>query len=187
MSNLLNFLLYEAGWLACMGGAAAGYPELGIACTTLLIILHLWLHPRRNQQLLLMAVAAIAGLFVDSLLIAAGVLNFTPHGPLGVLPPAWMTVLWAQFANTFPNCLRWLYHRPLLAASLTFVGAPATFLGGQRMGVVQIAEPQLASLMLLGSLWAVTVPLLIWCSTRLHPGPPSADHYRCCSQSHQIT
>lgn len=180
MSNLLNFLLYEAGWLACMGAAAAGHSQLGITCAALLMAVHLLLHPRRGRQLLLMTVSAVAGLLVDSLLIAAGILNFTPAGPLPPLPPFWMTVLWAQFATTFPNCLRWLCHRPLLAATLTFVGAPATFLGGQRMELVQIATPLLPSLLLLGSLWAVAVPLLLWCSSRLHPGPPSSDYYTCC-------
>jgi hypothetical protein len=181
MSNLLNFLLYEVGWLACMGASAAGHSQLGIASAVLLMAVHLQLHPRRGRQILLMTVAAVAGLLVDSLLIAAGILRFSQAGPLPALPPLWMTVLWAQFATTFPNCLRWLCHRPLLAAILTFAGAPATFLGGQRMELVQIAQPTLPSLLLLGSLWAVTVPLLLWCSTRLHPGPPSSDYYTCCN------
>jgi hypothetical protein len=179
MSNLLNFLLYEAGWLACMGASAAGHSQIGIACAAILMAVHLQLHPRRSRQILLMTVAASAGLLVDSLLIAAGILKFTQAGPLPSLPPLWMTVLWAQFATTMPNCLRWLCQRPLLAAALTYVGAPMTFLGGQRMELVHIATPELPSLLLLGSLWAITVPGLLWCSSRLHPGPPSSDDYTC--------
>lgn len=180
MSNLLNFLLYEAGWLACMAAAAAGQSQIGIACAALLMTVHLQLHPRRCRQILLMTIAAAAGLLVDSLLIAVGILEFAQTGPLPCLPPLWMTVLWAQFATIMPNCLRWLCQRPLLAAALTLAGAPVTFLGGQRMELVQIANPELPSLLLLGSLWAITVPALLWCSSRLHPGPPSSDYYTCC-------
>ena len=180
MSSLLNFVLYEIGWLACMAGVSAGYPQLGVGSALFLLIVHLLLHRRPRRQLLMMTVSAATGLLVDSLLIMVGILRFPHAGPLPYLPPLWMTVLWAQFAMTFPGCLRWMYHRPAITATLTFVSVPFIFLSGQRMGVVSLPPSPIVALGLLGLTWAVAVPLLVRCSEKLHPDPASDDHYTCC-------
>lgn len=172
----LNFLLYEAGWLACVLGAATGREILGTCIAAALLGLHLLLAIPRLPELKLLLVAALCGLCVDGLLIHLQVLRFSSTGLLPGLPPCWMTVLWMQFAGTLRYCLQWLSGQHLLAALLAFAGAPAAFLGGARLGAVQLASPALPGLLLLATLWAAVIPLLVWLSTRIGRTEPAASY-----------
>jgi hypothetical protein len=172
----LNFLLYEAGWLACVLGAATGRENLGTSIAAALVGLHLLLASPRLPELRLILLAALCGLCVDGVLIHLQVLNFPNPGPLPGLPPCWMTVLWMQFASTLRYCLNWLRGQYLLAAGLALVGAPAAFLGGARLGAVTLASPALPGLLLLGVLWAAVIPLLVWLSTFVSPGELTASY-----------
>jgi hypothetical protein len=51
MIRLLNFVLYQVGWFACVLGAAYSRPYLGSAIALLLVFVHVGLATDRIGQL----------------------------------------------------------------------------------------------------------------------------------------
>jgi hypothetical protein len=167
LTRLLNYLLYQVGWFACVLGAAWSRPWSGSVLALVLVAVHLGLAPDRKRQVLIMCAAAIVGLVVDSTLLALGVFAF-PNGQLvESLPPVWMSVLWIQFATTLHYCLRWLSGRYLTSAILGLAGAPLAFLGGEKLGAISFLPPRALHLALLGAWWCAAIPLLIYVADRL--------------------
>lgn len=176
-SRAVNFALYYAGWFAAVLGPAWGYPWTGTAVALALLGCHLALVHRRRDELVLMAAAALFGTVVDTLQIAAGLLRFPTGTLFGWLPPAWLIVLWAQFAATFHFSMRWLKGRPWLAALLGAVGGPLAFAAGHRVGVVAFHPAAWRSLLSLAAVWAVAVPLLVGLAAR-QDGRAGVGQYR---------
>jgi hypothetical protein len=176
--RILNFLLYQIGWFSCVVGAASARPWLGIAMALILVAVHLWLATDRLGQIKILSVAMGIGLLVDSVLLAFGVFTFPNGTVVAWLPPFWMSVLWLQFATTFRYCLEWLSGRYALSALLGFFGAPLAFLGGERVGAVLFLPPPITHLIMLGTVWCVAIPVLIYASDRIHSGNQLPDSYR---------
>ena len=176
--RLLNFVLYQVGWLACVLGAAFARPWLGIAIALILVAMHLWLATDRPNQVKILAIATAIGLLVDSFLLALGVFSFPNGYVVAWLPPVWMSVLWMQFATTFRYCLEWLSGQYAVSAFLALVGAPLAFLGGERVGAVSFSPPRFSHLIMLATVWCVAMPVLIYASDRIHSGCDSPATYR---------
>jgi len=162
----VNFALYYAGWFAAILGPAWGYPWTGTLIALALIGCHLALARRPGNELTLMVAAAAVGTVVDSIQIAAGLLVFPSAGRLGFLPPAWLVVLWAQFAATFHFSMQWLKGRPWLAALFGAVGGPLAFLAGRKLGVVEFHPDVWPSLLSLAVVWSAVLPLLLGLAAR---------------------
>ena len=178
MVGTLNFLLYQIGWFACVLGAAFSRPGLGIAIALMLIAVHLWLATDRLGQIKILMVALGIGLLVDGILLGVGVFTFPTGMMVAWLPPLWMSILWIQFATTFRYCLKWLSGRYVLGAVLALVGAPLAFIGGERLGAVAFFPPRFAHLIILGTVWCVAIPVLIYASDRIHSASKLPASYR---------
>ena len=118
----VNFGMYEAGWLACVCGAAAGWGGWGAAFAGVLVGLHVFAASERWVEVRLIATAGICGLVVDCVLMGAGILKFSEGGLASGFPPIWMTVLWMQFATALRYCLSWMGGRYVVCGLLAFVG-----------------------------------------------------------------
>ncbi len=162
---IANIVLVQAGWLACVLGAAHGLPWFGTLAMLAILAWHLSRAPRRLVELRLVAATVALGIVLDGTLLASGAVQF-PNGQwFTQLTPHWMMALWAEFAMSLNVSLRWLRHRAWLAAALGAVAGPMSFLAGMRLGAVQIVHPTVALAMLaLG--WAVLMPLLLALSKR---------------------
>ncbi len=178
MVRVLNFVLYQIGWFACVLGAAYAAPWLGISVALSLVAIHLWLATDRLNQFKLLIAATCVGLVVDSILLTLGVYQFPSGMLVAWLPPLWMSVLWMQFATTFQYCLNWLSGHYVVSAVFGFVGAPLVFLAGQRLGAVSFLPPLGVNLMLLAVLWGVAIPVLIYMSDRIHAAQRLPASYR---------
>jgi hypothetical protein len=176
--RLVNFLLYQAGWLACVLGAAWQYPWTGMFLALLLVAVHLWLCSQPIEQIKLLLVSAGVGLVVDSTLLWAGAYRFSAGMHTTWLPPLWMTVLWMQFATTFQYSMRWLSGRYGLSALFGLFGAPLAFYAGERLGAIEFLAPRLLHFLALGILWCGAIPLLIYLSDRLAARRLLAPTYR---------
>ena len=173
----VNFALYYAGWFACVLGPAWGRPWTGRAIALVLLSCHLALVERRGDELALMLAAATIGVVVDSAQIAAGLLRFPSGTILGWLPPAWLIVLWAQFAATFHFSMGWMKGRPRTAALFGAVGGPLAFLAGHRLGIVDFHPAGWPSLLSLAVVWGAVMPLLVAIAAR-QDGRAGVGQYR---------
>jgi hypothetical protein len=111
--------------------------------------------------------AGAVGLILDSLQLWFGVFCFPSGVIVPWLAPPWEVVLWMQFATILPFCLRWLSGRYVLGSVLGFIGGPLAFYAGARLGAVSFLSPQLTHYAILGVVWALAFPLLLWLSDTL--------------------
>ncbi len=167
MAVFANFCLYQLGWFACVWGAGIDRPGLGMTCAVVLVVVHLRLSGGTLRQLTLMATAGVIGLTIDTLQLWWGVFHF-PHGVVVPwLAPLWVGVLWIQFATILPFSLRWLSRRYWLSAVLGLVGGPLAYYAGEKAGAVEFLPPRFLHFAVLGVVWSVAFPALIWVSDRL--------------------
>jgi len=166
MAVAANFLLFQAGWFACVLGAARGFPWQGALAALLIaaFVVARSQHPR--DELALAAAAAAAGFAFDSALALTGWVGFEGAVPAPLLAPVWMVALWALFATTLNVSLRWLREWPALGVLFGAVGGPVAYYAGERLGALQFADP-LLGLTAVAAGWALATPLLFALARRL--------------------
>lgn len=171
-TSILNYFLYQAGWFACVLGAAAGWPRSGFLVAATLLAVHLMLSADRRRELRRIALAVTMGVLVEGLHITAGTYRFTSGTIVALLPPPWLLVMWAQMATTFEFSMRPVIARPAAAALFGAIGGPLAFLAGERLGAVTLDRPLAPGLALLAISWAIAMAALAfaeqWAARRTH-------------------
>lgn len=166
MKLVWNAAAFQAGWFACILGAAHGRPWAGIAIAAAIVGWHAARAARPAQELKLVALAVLAGALFDSALAAPGWVEFAPEAAAPYLAPWWILALWALLATTLNVSLGWLRDRLLLAGLLGAASAPLAYWAGERLGAITLREPAAA----LGALalgWAAILPGLLALARRL--------------------
>lgn len=162
----VNFLLFQAGWFACVLGAARGFPWQGALVALLIAAFIVFRSRNPRDELSLVLVAALAGFAFDSVLAMTGWVSFAGAVPLSALAPVWMVALWALFATTLNVSLRWLREWPVLGVLFGAIGGPVAYYAGERLGALQFADP-LLGLTAVAAGWALATPLLSALALRL--------------------
>lgn len=177
MTYLVNLGAFQATWLVTVFAATEGrlWPgALVLACSvTAQSVGRLRV---RLPGLGVLASTAGIGFCCDSALWGLGWLSFTEHAQIGWPVPAWMSVLWVNFATTLDESLAWAGERPLLAAALGAVGGPLSYLSGEYAGTLTVG-PREGAVLALVVLWALAIPSLAWIAKSLrgsgHADAPS--------------
>lgn len=146
--NLIGFQL--AWWLAVLAGALA-WPVL-----LFLIALHLLFHRQPLIEVQVIVVVALLGFSIDTLLMHAGIFIFT-EGAL--LPPLWLFVLWLCFAATLRQGLKWFSDKPLISAIAGAIGGSLSYIGGAKLGAVELGQPFWLAACMLMLTWSLLFPL----------------------------
>lgn len=153
------FVLGQAGWFACVVGAARAQPGVGVGVVLLLLGLHLWRARRPREELKLIVIVMLLGGVWESLLINLGLLVYSGSDLASHVAPLWLLALWGLLAAQLNSTYRWLRARPLVAALLGAVAGPLSFRAGAALGALRFAQPGMALLALaLG--WAALLPLV---------------------------
>lgn len=172
-NTMLNFVLFQIGWFACVISGAAKQPLIGVAIALLIIGWHLWRAQQPAQEIYLLLAAMLLGALWDSLLVWQAWLDYPAGMLLPHTAPYWIIIMWALFASTLNLSLRWLKNRLILAVILGAIAGPLAYYGGARLGAVNFVQPIYASIALaLG--WAVFTPVLVMLSNRFDGYPVSA-------------
>jgi hypothetical protein len=166
---LLNIAVFQAAWFACVGFAARGAADWGIAAIGAAVALHFALSDARRADAVLAVAALAIGIVWETLALRAGWIAYASPGPVAGLAPAWILALWVLFATALREPLRWLHGRPALAALFGAVGGPLSYAAGARLGACRFDDPTTA-LLALGAGWAVLTPLLLALARRLEAG-----------------
>jgi hypothetical protein len=167
--RLLNFVAFYLGWFACVLGAADGAPLIGPAVVAALLALHLWLSHTPTREARLILVVGILGWFIDTSQAVAGVFSFGTHALPTWLCPPWLVAMWMIFASTLSSSMGWLVGRYGLAAVLGAGTGPLSYYYGVRLGAIDVHAHLVVSLLCLGLVWAITMPILIHLAARLTP------------------
>ena len=162
---IANFVLFQAGWFACVLGAAYGWPWIGTVAVAAIIAWHLCSAVQPAQEAKLIVLALLIGAFWDSVLVTLGWIAY----PVGTLvagtAPHWILALWALFAIALNVSMRWLKQRLWLAVLLGAVCGPLSYWAAVRLGAVQFVEPvRIVIAIAMG--WGIIMPLLMLLSRR---------------------
>lgn len=161
----VNFIVYQVAWFIGVIAAAHDRAALGSTVVAAAVAFHLWHAPRRGPEIRLVAVALLAGLAWESLLVSLGLFRYGSGNFIAGLAPYWILALWAQFATTLNLSLAWLKGRALLAVAFGALGGPLAFWAGVRLGAVE--APNLAAALGAQALgYALLVPAFCALATR---------------------
>lgn len=163
----VNYVLFQLGWLACVWGAAAGYPWLSIAAILPAVILHLAWAYKPLVELRLLALCAAIGIVFDAGLLATSWVAFPNGNWIPGLAPYWMMILWIFLGTTLNLSMAWMKGRHLLAFLLGAIGGPLAYLAGERLGGIELLNTT-ASMAALSVGWGIIMPLLAGAAGRLN-------------------
>lgn len=166
--SLLNLLVFQAGWFACILGAAYNRSFVGpLAAVVLLALDFSFVSDRKRSAALILAVGGI-GTAIDTFLGLIKVFSFKND----LLPtwfcPLWLTALWMIFASTLPVSLKWLTGRPWLSAPLGAIVGPISYYAGAEFGALELSH-RVGNLIILAVLWGLLLPILMWLAVWIGP------------------
>lgn len=167
--NILNLILFQLGWFACVLPAAAGLPWVGpLFVGAWVSAFALWVR-MKPRAALIFPLAFLIGCLFDSALVLLGLVRFPDPTQFGGPAPIWMAFMWVNLAATLDSCLGWLRERYVLGGALGLLGGPLAYWGGDRLGGIELVDPLVLSLGAVGIEWAVAFPLLLWLNEKIRP------------------
>lgn len=173
MRKLINFVLFQLGWFACILGAAHGYVTMAVLFCLAVAAFHLWQSREPMQEGILLLKILALGIGADTLLLQTGSLVFESKGLLPGLSPIWMWSLWVILGCTLNESMSWLRGRYVLAAVLGAVVGPLSYLAGVKLGAASWGN-ETQAIVLLGLIWAIAMPLLFWWAAKVPQQRPAS-------------
>ena len=162
----IGFVLFQAGWFACVIGAARGEVALGVATAAAVVAVMLAWSDRRGADLRLIALSLAVGFASDNLLAHADLVRYASPGPWQGWAPPWILMMWALFAPMLREPMRWLHGRPALSAGFGGVGGALSYAAAERLGACVFPNPGMAMAVLAAG-WGVITPLLLAAAHRV--------------------
>ena len=155
---LLNFVLFQIGWFACL----LLDNLLPLVVTAAILGLHFFVivspTHRRDEALLLLKVLCV-GLLLEWVYLRMGVL-VNLDGT--VLPSLWLLMIWVLFGSTFRYSLAWIRNYVWLASLFASVAAPLSYYAGANLNdSVTLGDSLLISLGFIAVSWALVFPVLM--------------------------
>ena len=157
--KLINFVTFQAGWFACVLGAANGLPWLGTLLVCLIVAAHIKMSDRPRVEAQLLFLCVMLGLVFDSFLVSSGWVLY-PNGVLmSGIAPYWILAMWALFSTTINLSMAWLKSNLVLASVMGAVFGPLSYIAGQRLGAIELIDTR-SSLIALAVIWALAMPII---------------------------
>jgi hypothetical protein len=166
---LVNLAVFKVAWTAVVISAAAGAPVIGGIAVAIAVGIHLWSNENPDNEIRLLFVAAAIGFAWESVLVLAGLLEYSSGIWVSGLAPYWIVAMWVLFATTLNVGMRWLRRSTAIAAVAGAIGGPLAFFAGASIGAVELVSPAIA-LIAIGIGWAVMLPLLVKLTVWLEDG-----------------
>ena len=157
---IINIVLFQAGWFACVLSAAHGQPWIGTGVAAAVVAWHTLRAARAAEEIKLIAIAVLIGALWDSLLVMLGWIAYPSGTLIAGAAPHWILALWALFATTLNVSLRWLKQCLLIAALLGAVCGPLSYWAAARLGAAAFVKP-MAVVIALAVGWALIMPALM--------------------------
>ncbi len=162
-SVVISALLYYAGWLGAILGAAQGEPLVG--SMTVMAILLIGLIQGGRPEVGFAGLALLLGLGFETLLLELQWVAYSPEvkSPLGWNPPIWMLLLWPLLMRTLADgqCLAWTKGRWVVCIVFGAVGGGLAYYGGQSLGALQfLQEDKIMTAIGIGVGWGILFPAL---------------------------
>lgn len=158
--TILNFVLFQISWFACVIGAAKQQPWLGVAVVLACAAWHLFSAKNAQAELVLLLIALFIGGLFDQAMQSTNLISYQAHGWSNFLVPAWILALWLAFTTTLNVSLRWMRGKWLVAVLFGAIGGPLAYIAAQKLGAATLNNLPL-SYIALGIGWGIITPLLV--------------------------
>lgn len=160
--NLAAAVLFQGVWFAAVLGGAQGLDWPGVSAALLFLGLGWW-WPGFLPRLAWPAFVLwpLLGYALDAVPIICGWLSYS--GPAAwpkQLAPLWIAALWWSFLPLFPGALAWMRDRYWISVSFGAIGAPLSYLGGERLGAL-VMEERVLALAWIAVVWGTLTPLWV--------------------------
>jgi hypothetical protein len=162
---IINFVLFQIGWFACVLGAAKQLPWLGVVVVAVIVAWHLWQAKQAQPELVLLVLALLIGGLFDQMMLMNGLISYQAHGWSDALAPAWILALWAVFVTVLNVSLRWMRGKWLTMILFGAIGGPLAYIGAEKLGAVTLNSLP-TSYIALGVGWAILTPILVFWSQK---------------------
>ena len=167
LQTIINFVLFQLAWFACVVGASKDLPWLGVIVALAVAAWHISqaIQPKLEMRLILTCLL-IGGLY-DQAILSSGLVTYVHNGwgnALTALVPAWILGLWLAFATILNASLRWMHGRYITGAVFGAIGGPLAYIGAEKIGAVTLHGNNSYIALSLG--WAIITPLLLGIATR---------------------
>tara|TARA_A100001037_G_scaffold284541_1_gene291036 strand:+ start:234 stop:740 length:507 start_codon:yes stop_codon:yes gene_type:complete len=137
LRNIIHAGLFQATWFGCVVGQVTwGIPGL------LAMLLFSAVVGSIRGDLKWAFWALLVGLFLDSLWIVLGILDFSGRN----FAPIWICMLWIAVGLSINHTFRFFFQRPILGGFLAGCSAPGCYLVGESFGSVVIIHPMMLSI-----------------------------------------
>jgi hypothetical protein len=177
MALVVNFIGFQVGWFACVLGAANDKELLGMIIALGIVIYHVVAQADSINELKLVLVAVVIGLFWETWVLNLDILHYPSHPEVLFWAPSWLTMMWALFATTINLSMGWLKGRWVLSVLMGAVFGPLAFIGGEKLGAVVFLNSTL-SIITLSVGWGLLMPLLLWIAERINQNFNSQENAR---------
>jgi len=170
--------IYQIVWFGAVYSASrAQLLALGPGLLVAGLVVQCLLWPSLMKRMLVMlAVAVVAGVFIDGTLGLTGVLVPVRQLMPVPLPPVWLLTLWAGFGVYMATGLELMYGRPRMAVIAGGLAGPLAYRAGVPFGALELGGNPWISLAVVGVVWAVAFPVLLALAARLAKrGRPSCE------------
>ena len=172
--KIVNFVLFQVGWFACILGGASGHVAVSVLFSLALVAISVWQTPFKKNLLELFIKIGLYGLVGDTLLLQLGLLQFTSPVPFTFLSPIWMLSLWILFASTLNQSMAWLSGKPLMGALLGAIFGPLSYIAGVEMGAANWGN-RLQAIVLIGFIWAIGMPFFLFWAKQVQKIAPTIE------------
>lgn len=154
--KLANLIGYNLIWALCIF-----WGNQGLIYVCMLLVVHFILISEPLFELKIIIITASIGYTIDCLLTVAGFFEFDQvHG----VTPLWLAALWLGFCTTLRHSLSMFAEKLLISSLLGALAGASSYMAAAHLGVVQMGQSNLASVLILALIWAVLFPCLMWIS-----------------------
>jgi hypothetical protein len=161
---IINFILFQLAWFACVLGAANAMPWLGVEVTAVILIWHFFSAKHAKFEMLLMLIALTIGATFDQTMLSYHLIDYKHHGWSASLAPVWILALWVGFTTALNVSLRWMHGRYFIAVIFGAVGGPLAYLSAAKLGALTLQGTNTYIALSIG--WAIITPLLLLISAK---------------------
>lgn len=156
---IINFVLFQLSWFACVIGASKAMPWLGVAITALVVAWHIMQTPHKKPEIQLSLICLVLGGFFDQTIVSFELISYMHPGWSSALVPAWILAMWLAFSTILNIGLRWMHGRYMVAVIFGAIGGPLAYIGAANLGAVILHGNSSYIALSLG--WAVVTPVLV--------------------------
>ena len=168
---IINIVGFYIGWWGCILGSSNGYPYIGPLLTIVFIIFHGNFFMISTKEIQLIVIVGLVGTFVDSCLFLSKFFIYAgAYSDNLFIAPLWITAMWAGFAATINHSMTFFQGKWLLMVIAGAIFGPAAYYTGEGFGAISFQLTPLLSLLIIGAVWAVAMPVVFLINKKLGLG-----------------